>query len=349
MKRNYILALLCLVFINDIINGQTGCKINLTLSKQSQVDSFPVKYGKCKIIEGDLGILGVQVLNLDSLYSLEGIEGGLRIRVTSRLKSLEGLHNLKYVNGDVLIERADSLSSVDQLLLIDSCRNLSILSNKNLSSIDVNGMKKCKGDLTIRGNSSLGQIIGGRQLQNVKNISVTDNRKLQFIDGFEEVKSLENLEISMNESLQDVHILNGAMVAGNIFIRSNDSLKILTACNSVLKAKDVEIIENGILSQLFLLDSVKTLSSLNIADNSLDSLVGFNNLDTIYGEMLRIYTEKKLDTIKAFRRLTYINGKLDISQLYSLRSLNNFSELNHIGGLLSILNCTVSIRPTTYL
>ena len=60
--------------------------------------------------------------------------------------------------------------------------------------------------------------------------------------------------------------------------------------------------------------------------------------------MLRIYTEKKLDTIKAFRRLTYINGKLDISQLYSLRSLNNFSELNHIGGLLSILNCTSLIN-----
>ena len=54
--------------------------------------------------------------------------------------------------------------------------------------------------------------------------------------------------------------------------------------------------------------------------------------------MIRIYSEKKIDTIDAFKSLKFVKGRFEITQLYLLKSLNNFVSLNYIGGDLVVLN-----------
>ncbi len=72
---------------------------------QADVDSFPINYPGCSIIEGDVIVnnqaadLGLYLTNLQGLSSIVSIEGNLLIEFVGSLDSLDGLQGLKYVGG----------------------------------------------------------------------------------------------------------------------------------------------------------------------------------------------------------------------------------------------------------
>ncbi|MBK6276483.1 MAG: hypothetical protein IPF58_18150 [Saprospirales bacterium] len=70
------------------------CLRNKIESRQSEVDSFPINYPGCDVVEGDLVISGDDIVNLNGLIGLKRVLNYLRIINNPLLINLSGLNNI---------------------------------------------------------------------------------------------------------------------------------------------------------------------------------------------------------------------------------------------------------------
>lgn len=154
MRSNDILFWLCALALGisgcDKLENELTTGAEITLSSQEEVDRFTAKRNILKLtISGesitDLSALPVQkVKNLIientgienlNMPALNAITVMMHIKGNPRLLSLDGVENLQFVNGSLIIEDNDALEDISGLL----------------------GLKVFAGNLTITGNDQLGK------------------------------------------------------------------------------------------------------------------------------------------------------------------------------------------------
>lgn len=123
---------------------------SIYLGSQSEVDNFPIDYPNLSVIDGCLGIVGQDITNVDSLYSITEINGNLLIGTLSTcwpppclgnvmLADLSGLQNLTEVHGALIIAENLDLSSLYGIenLNYSSLSGLLIVGNPMLSNCGI--------------------------------------------------------------------------------------------------------------------------------------------------------------------------------------------------------------------
>jgi len=309
MKK--LLFFIAIVAIGHTSGFAQGClPEGITFATQAQIDSFPINYPGCTVIEGNVIIRGGDITNLNGLSVLTSIGGNLEIGLDPGfgvyngnpiLTSLDGLQGLTLIGGGLRICSDDlllSLSGLDNLISIGG--DLDIYMSSSITSIaSLDGLTNIPGHLRIEGSS------------------------LTSLSGLENVTSIGGY----------------LTIGGNGVLTSLSALGGLTAIGGGL-----DISGNGALTSLTGLEGITTIpGSLSIGgDNALSSLSALGGLTSIVGDFL-IWCNTALLNLSGLENLSTIGGLLDIEGTRdgcypALTSLEGLEGLTSVGGI-KILYC----------
>ena len=195
MKKHLLPIIVLIIF--PVLTGlfsQSSCLPDgIIFTSQAQIDSFPINYPGCTEIEGQLVISDTydatnDITNVDSLYSLTMIGGGLAIGETLNggsnfvLESLHGLENLTSLGGGLLIANSFALTSLEGL------ENLTSIEG-SLNIIQVQGMTNLEGlDGLITINGSL--FIWLTSLSSLSGLDALDYSTLTSVQMYENALSV---------------------------------------------------------------------------------------------------------------------------------------------------------------
>lgn len=267
-KLDIVLILIFLGFMSELWAQQ--CLPNgIAFTTQSQIDSFQMNYPGCTHIEGYVTISGNDIVDLTGLSVIKSIGGNLNIYDNENLPGLNGLENLKTVQGDVHIGWNDgpeignylltSLSGLDSLTYIGDDfeishspflasltgiehlgfvgGGLSINNNTSLTNLTaLEGLTSIGSSLAIYSNFYLATLDGLNNLTSVgKDLYICYNASLINFSGLENLISIgEDIKIIFNGSLTNLIGLNNiTSVGGEIFIRINNELTSLEGLESI--------------------------------------------------------------------------------------------------------------------
>ncbi len=354
----YILIILSLI-IEGNIQSQTCPSSNYSISRQSQVDSFPLLFPNCNSLPGDLIING-DVRNLDSLIQIDSIFGSLKAMSANSLKNFWGLRNLRYLGTEFNISNNDSLINFRGLEGIQKISYLNIAGNaslKNLRGLDslediislylvnnasldsLSGLESIDNIWNIfivLGNSSLRSLKGLNNIF-IESLSVVNNDSLKNLEGLDDNIQLgRSLTINGNDGLLNLKGLeNFSSIPGSLQISGNSKIQNLVEL-AALKyvGESLTIAANQYLLSLAGLDSLEKVEFvLGISDNNkLPSLDGLYSIDSI-GQSLSIRGNDSLTSLNALSNLKFVGGSLLIWDNDQLRKLNGLDSLQKAGGL----------------
>ena len=325
----------------------------VTLTRQSEVDSFPINYPGCDVVEGDLVISGDDIVNLNGLIGLKRVLNYLRIINNPLLINLSGLNNIIFVN-DLEINTNNALTSLNGLNKLDTTWYFDIINNdklinflgldnlKTIGYFEVSynellqnfaGLKSLKTTgtrFTVSENNSLIDFIGLDSIKFIWSLGVYRNPMLKNFAGFISLKYLDNFTIDGNNSLKNfVGLDNINQLHQHCFIWNNNSLINFYGLQNVDKFNStLDITNNSSIQNFTGLNRVKYIGSLTLFSNSsLENFIGLNNLDTI-SYIFQVNNNsalKNFDGLQNFKNMGY--AFFDISQNISLCSIN---QLNNI-------------------
>jgi Secretion system C-terminal sorting domain/Receptor L domain len=244
-----------ILFFQGLVYSQSCCHYGILLTRQSQIDSFPILHPGCVEIEGDVFIDGSDIKNLNGLNTITTIQGSISISQCDSLNDLSGLENLNYVQEDFglcCIEGLTSLNGINNLVSVSQRFYVSECSNLlNLEGMD-NVVRV--GALYVGNNPILTSLEGIGNLTRIDgSLAIVNNRKLLNLSGLRNLDTLlDGFTIWENPALNTLEGLNEmAMFNGPVLIRSNHGLTDISAID-YLDAGTISmlsIIENSQLSQ----------------------------------------------------------------------------------------------------
>lgn len=292
---------------------------DVELSNQQEVNEFGNNQYSAidgNLLIGSLDNILTDVKDLSPLCGLLEVSGNLEVVYTS-LETLEGLNNLKSVDGSLFIFLNDALLSLSSL---ESFINA--------------------GDLFISG-SSLTSLKGLEQIDSVKNLSLSGNLALPNLAGLENISSVTgSLGISDNPLLENLSALNN--IKGNVeylgVIRNEALINLDGLSNITSVSINFEISGN---SKLINLDELSSLGSIGLNENtikdnpSLKNINGLNNVKKIQGN-LYIYECDVLGNLDGLSNVTEISGFVSFYDNPSLENIEGLSSLEKVGFDLSI-------------
>lgn len=364
LKASFSIHLILFLFIGGNLFAQTCPSGNLTLTTQSQVDSFPILYPNCHQLPADLDISG-DVANLDSLYQIDSIFGGLKVTGNNSLKDFWGLHNLKYFGGQLTIFGNDSLinfrglkglKKIDYLTIsnnlsfrnfkgLDSVKEVisiyAINNSKMDSLVGLEGLDDILNIFQLIGNSSLVSLYGLQDI-NIQTLHIVDSDSLWDLKGLENnVVIKRSLSISGNDGLRNLQgVENFKWIPGSLQITANSKLKNLKEFVGLKYiGEGLTIAGNESLISLWGMDSLsKVVYGVSISDNKrLKNLEGINNLDSI-GTILNIRKSDSLISISALSNLKTVGTTISIWQNKALPNLNGLDSVKRTVNLIIRLN-----------
>lgn len=239
------------------------CPLSVYCLRQSEIDSFPVRYPGCRVLSGDLTV--------NELLPAAGVP---------RIENLLGFQQLLEVQGDVNISRTHlpNLAGLDSLRLVGRDLNVLFFNNPELQSLaGLGGLRKIGRDFWLSDTASTLQNFAGmenldtigRQLQlwqlgGVRNLAGFKNLKsagisAAYCNALEDLKGLDNLEAALwvslfaNPSLKSLDGLQGLKaIAGDPFsalqISDNPALDDLWALQHPVSISALQIERNPQLS-----------------------------------------------------------------------------------------------------
>jgi hypothetical protein len=211
---------------------------NYHFISQANVDSFPSYYPDCHNLEGEIWIEGEDIVGLDSLIGIDTISGSVYICGNPQLSSLDGLNNLRTIQGyfhlgywehgsnPLLINMTglDRLSNIDGSVLI--LGNSSLRNFQGLDSLTVIGS-----NMEIIENESLENLAGLNALNSISSIKIAGNDSILSLDGLQGLVNIaSSFEVSYNPLLTSLNGIENIDADSLMFlrVRYNDSL---SECN----------------------------------------------------------------------------------------------------------------------
>lgn len=299
---------------NPFYNG------NVVLVTQADVNEF-ARQGTM-VISGDLTIgmrLNPETSDLNDLSMLSRlvrVRGDLKILETA-LVDLQGLENLRGIEGDLHISSNDELTSITQLSGMEEINGILTFDHNPLVT-DLSAFDGLAGinDLRVSQNTGLESLFDMSNVQDLARFYINGNNGLRSLNGPSPAR-IESLWISHNHVLNDLKGLENTTQINRLVIQANNRLR------------SVEGLDN--LSSLT--DSLVLRSNPELID-----LNGMGYLQT-GPEYLSVHSNPKLESIDRFRMrsdsrpaLAWITGNTELSGLEPLKGLEK------IQGLSSILN-----------
>jgi hypothetical protein len=314
MKRFYIFLAICLYFQVGLFS-QSCLPDGIYFERQSQVDSFPINYPTCTIIEGNVDVgewfIPTDITNFYGLSQVKGINGYLKFNFNSELDSLPGFENLEYVGGDIYMEGHyfSCLAGLDKLDSVGG--NFDINSYGDFFSLHgLEHLKYVGGRLGVYFTFHIHDLVGLDSLTTLKgDLEIYDNQDIISLAGLPNLHYMGgSLKIKTNSSLTS---LNGLEEIDSI----GKSL-VIQDCSELINLQGLQYLK-------------KTGTGVAIDDNQkLVSLDGLDSLSKI-GGYLTISDNPILTSIQTLSACTSINGELEIysnSSLPSLLGLDSIDE-----------------------
>ncbi|MBP6236801.1 MAG: T9SS type A sorting domain-containing protein [Saprospiraceae bacterium] len=337
--KNY-LRILCFLVLNSMVSAQTCLPDGITLKSQQDVNNFAVLYPNCTEILGRLNLNGTSnggtnITDLSPLSKLTSI-GGLSMDYNRLLANLNGLENLKIINGDVFLIDNINLQNINHLSNVDTVNGfLTIADNDKLLNIDAfSKLKQLNGGIQIRWNDKLENLNGLINIQKINgSIYIGQNEALKSLSGLKNidpsgVKSDNNIffkdfVISYNPKLSvcaEPNICNILNTPGLTYeIRDNKSgcntaeeiLQVCStlppSCASLIYPNDtIEVVPvNAILHWKHAYNANKYLLSIGTSSQNYEILSNFNVGDTTSFQLADIPCDQRL-----FFKITPYNNNL---------------------------------------
>ncbi|MBK9791771.1 MAG: gliding motility-associated C-terminal domain-containing protein [Sphingobacteriales bacterium] len=354
MKFSFnILTLLLLLLLANRNLKAGSCIPNgtmVTLTRQSEVDSFPINYPGCDVVDGILAISGYNITNLDSLKILKRISG-LHIEICPNLLNLKGLDSLKKVD-NLYIYANESLLSMQGLSNLDTIGNFDVTDNNSLlnfqglvsikycnslniqlndSLIDFSGLNNLKEiqNVYISGNDRILNFQGLNNLRYIYSLSIYNNRLLINLEGLNNLFNLNYFTISGNDALLNLNGLeNITMLYQHCTIRDNNSLQDFTGLNNVIRFNGaLDISRCPSIINFSGLGNVSFIGGFYVfANSNLRNFFGLNKLDTVENN-LNIAFNPNLKDFEGLQKLSNLkNAGITISNNNSLCTVNQLNK-----------------------
>jgi Secretion system C-terminal sorting domain len=355
---------LCVIMPNLALLGQIW-NGDIYLKSQAQVDSFPIKYGNLKYINGGLfvgnpdttstsdvtslaplstltGVEKISIFNNGNLKNLIGLNhidtvfSYIYIYRNRRIKNLEGLSGLYYFSdGGLNIRECDSLETLDGLGKIYRISDIYLTLNPRLKSLHGTNHIKVMSTLELTENN-ITSTNGMDSLKWVYQLNIFKNKGLQHLSGFNQLNYVSELNVFENTDLVDFKNFSTSDSITNYFfrIKKNSKLKSLEGLSSIKTIVRAEIHENNELITLSGLDNLHFAGYIEIVKNDKIQEFAMPNLislDSVFGTLL-VQGNKSLKKIIGFQKLTDISQYARIIQNDSLE-LVDMPALKTIGTL----------------
>ncbi len=334
-----LIGFLLIVFGMQLLPGQSCLTSGIVFSNQQDIDNFPLNFPGCSIIEGSLGISGSAVLNLDSLIYLTEVKGSIQILGATNLTSLQGLNNLKKVDGQFRCISASltNFNGLDSLRLIGSTFKVQLAGLVNFQGISK--LHKIGGNFELTlpstsfidftGLSALDTIIGG-MTGDLRINSFTGLNNLKYIGGS---LNLGNGPIYSLAGLENLRHIGGLL---NLYRGRFFNLDPLQNLDSVFS---LTINNCDSLRNINALQDIQTLYFLHISGNQkLENITGLANLHTVINSInINHINPSSILDLSPFSTLTNFKGSLFLSG-----RLGDFSVFNNIDTLTTL---SISSNP----
>lgn len=331
------------------------CPHDFVFTRQSEIDSFPIKYPTCRDIAGNLvfreytgsydpddpvsydlsPLLGIHTVrggvylfrgsnpDLHGLDSLTTIGTDLEIRNGYVLSSLAGLDNLRSVGGHLIIRNNAAVNTQPKLKNLYGLEKLERvggdfqIDERNMETLEgLSNLDFVGGNLDIR----RGKIPDLRGLENLdtigKSLIIIELKRLKSFAGLENLRHA-GLDISSDSlaDLQGLANLNSGRelrIVGNKLLQSLDgieNLQTLTGYNltTPIKRPVMHLAGNPKLSDLSALDR-----AISIDDDGL-YLLNNPSLSQCDVEAICVYLPTAPDTVSVAGNLPNCNSATEIS------------------------------------
>ncbi len=363
-------VLVIVLSLTFLFNLKAQYPDTITFFSQAQIDAFPNNYPDDNGMPLFVTIQGSNIVNLDSLISLDSIGHTLLITENDSLNSLKGLDSLTYVQ-NIIIENNTTLNSLNGLnalysvevhLVIKNNDELSDLSGlNNLYSVGDTATLGNYGGIKIEDNDGLASLHGldnlvyviGYKRSNLScGVGIINNASLENLNGLESLVLVEGaMNIDNNASLITLTGLESLNKVGNclhkfgfitskgIQISNNESLSSLDGLVNLSDENSLTISGNNSLTNLSTLSYLTKIEDLTIDNNdNLNNLAAIENLDSI--TYFEITGNANLTSLSDLEGLSYL-GQLRLDSTY-LTNLNGLEGLSNIGGMAFVENPLLS-------
>ena len=267
---------------------------------------------QCRGVRGDLTI-DVSVSSTERLWCICAVEGDLTISDTSNLKSLQGLHKLVEVGGDLTVENIplanlDDLSALRRvggtMGLVDlpelqrarlpalaSLGDLTILRAESLTTLDLPEVTSLEGPLHLEDNPRLANLSGLRTLERMNGrIELTRNPAMASLDGLNQLQIITGeLVLKGNHGLTDFSALSDlTIITSDLHVENNNGMTRLDLPSLSAVGKEIYIGRNSGLRTLNGLRALRTVNGdITVEINQkLKDVSALGGLNTVRGDLI---------------------------------------------------------------
>lgn len=307
----FVLTIHCsLVTIHCI--SQSCLPDSIIFTTQTQIDSFQINYPNCSEIEGNVTIIGDDLINLHGLSVLTSIGGDFHfLSHSSTLTNLTGLDALTSIEGDFIFSWFSSpltnLTGLDSLTYIGGnfqfvCANTTLTNLMELNSLTS---------------------IGGDFYFNCSNTPLTN---LEGLGALTSIGKEFHLSGSCLNSLTGLNSLTS--IGGDVTLYHQYSLPDYTGLEALTSIGGSINVWGSRLVDLTGLSSLTSLGGLDLGGNvHLASLSGLETLTTISGSII-ILSCDSLNSLSALENITSIGGRLTFDRNNGLTSLTGLENID---------------------
>lgn len=237
--------------------------------------------------------------------------------ITQGVEDLSRLSFLQKIGGALEIRNTNNLLSLQGLEgLREITSFLSIKNNESLNDISALNKVTSVSTLNINANSSLTAITGFDSLKNIGgSLLIFSNTEIREISAFPNLESIEmDLQITREDALTSIIGFQNLKEVGNqVQIDFAESLAYILGFSELEKVG----------------------SNIKIASGTLDSIGGFEKLDTIRGDF-EIACFPGAYAISGFSNVRYIGGQLAFDK--GLHKMEGFESLTYVGAGFKIIS-----------
>lgn len=282
-----------------------------------------------------------EVTSLAPLACLQRVGGDMRLMTISTL-SLDGLHNLTEVDGDLELasvgdgwpwapeiygpsglERLESLERVGG--------NLEITENTFDSLDGLQNLETIEGGIFVTGQSAL------KSLEGLSGLTSLGMSEPEYYDP---MLSSEGVSIRLSDSsLESLHGLEGIVsIPGDLIVSPNtEELHDLTGLDNLISIEGNLCIKWGDLSRLQGLEALESVGGVLFIESN-DYLLDLDGLSSLASVEKDLYIglNTQLESLAGLADLTAVGGDLRIASNEQLLDLDGLFNLTSLGGDISI-------------
>ncbi|MGY6647452.1 hypothetical protein [Wenyingzhuangia sp. IMCC45574] len=329
---------------------------NILLKKQSQVDSI----GNLNLKEIHKNLLigcidyDSDIHDLSKLKSIERINGSLSIRNCDRLKNIDGISQITYLE-NLSITHCDSITKLSFINLNETKSSIFFQYNNQVKIIDFSNLNTAHNSfgsgITIKNHNEL-------ETFKIKNrtflefgLSIYNNPKLTNIIGLSNVKTVEGLLDFTNLAIKDLSFISSLENSSAFFISDNFKLESLRGLENLKNTNGLFAIKNcPLVLDVEPLSNLEKVNGTLIIGNSTTAidLSALNNVDALSLELtgsLEIHTSGLFNNNPSLTTLTILDNDIisDLSFLSNTTNLTNLTlennkNLENLSGIPLILH-----------